>query len=421
MKGIILAIVVLSLFLIPNFSQARNVSIDLRMLKRFVNIGDECSVKVNIDHVGGLEGINISISFDNQRLEYKSIEEEILIGNFMESKVSDPKISNSDGKIEYSAILKTSVTGIDFPGGTILTLNFVANSFGHAWIRLNGWDCSLEYQGGRPIINSKKKIITVRATQIAGNLKVNELKNQESQNSGNYLLNAGRALEASAGLKCGGSGALGIGFALSQSSDEGLMEFGRILLCGSTLSLISPYYIRKAGIQLSRANFGDQIRESGIALQKCGSSYYDGLVISILGTGLSAGGIIKKSESAQIAGVAFILGGLIYSSIVPPHYLSTAGSSLGKAEFPFMEANLLLHEAGMHLVDAGGLQYGGIISLLGGITAIAYGLSNNDESSLMAGIGVSGLSILLNIVADIRIGIAGMRLVKAATMMESSN
>jgi len=137
MKGIVIASVMLSLFLISSLSLARDVSLALRLIQQNVNVGDEVSVNVNIDQVSDLKGINILIAFDNLSLEYNSIEKGILIEDFVEDIVPDPEASNEKGEIEYLAVLEEPGSGIDSPGGTVLTINFVARSPGEAWIKLN--------------------------------------------------------------------------------------------------------------------------------------------------------------------------------------------------------------------------------------------------------------------------------------------
>lgn len=147
MKGIVIASVMLSLFLVSSLSLARDVSLALRPIQQNVNVGDEVSVNVNIDQVSDLKGIDILISFDNLRLEYNFIEKGILIEDFVEDIVPDPEASNTggnnEGKIGYLAVLEEPGSGIDSPGGTILTINFVARSPGEAWIKLDPNDVPL--------------------------------------------------------------------------------------------------------------------------------------------------------------------------------------------------------------------------------------------------------------------------------------
>jgi len=143
MKGIVIASVMLSLFLISSLSLARDVSLALRLIQQNVNVGDEVSVNVNIDQVSDLKGIDVFISFDNLRLEYDSIEKGILIEDFVEDIVPDPEASNTNGKIEYMSVLEEPGSGIDSPGGTVLTINFVARSPGEAWIKLDPNDVPL--------------------------------------------------------------------------------------------------------------------------------------------------------------------------------------------------------------------------------------------------------------------------------------
>jgi hypothetical protein len=250
----------------------------------------------------------------------------------------------------------------------------------------------------------------------------------EAAEARKYLLNAGRNLETAAGLRYAGLGLGTGGLMLSRYGDEGNSDLSRILSYGSVILLASPYYVGEAGRQLTRADLGYQIRESGTALLKYRLNYYGGFVASILGTGLLVQEIYKGSGSKNpdliSAGVTLALGGLLYNTVAPPHYLGTAGSSLSKAELPFMDANLQVHEAGLHLMEARGLQYSSMIPCLAGIAVVAYGLSNSnesdDESAILTGVGALGISILVNLVADIRIGVAGMRLDQASGMIGSS-
>lgn len=140
MKGIVLASLALSLLLISNVSLARDVSIYPVLNQQQVNVGDELSVNINIEQVSDLKGIDILISFDNLKLEYKSITKEARIDNFVEDIVPDPEISKTTGKMEYVAVMEESGPGVDLSEGAILTLNFVARFPGETWIELNDDD-----------------------------------------------------------------------------------------------------------------------------------------------------------------------------------------------------------------------------------------------------------------------------------------
>jgi hypothetical protein len=153
MKSFVLASAILSLFLITCISLARDVPIDLKLQQQNVNIGDEIPVTVVIGQVSDLKGLDILISFDNLRLEYKSITKEVLIDGFVEDILTDPEISKTTGEIEYLAVLEESGPGIDSPGGPILTINFVAKSPGDAWIKLDPNDVSLSDSRANEIPN----------------------------------------------------------------------------------------------------------------------------------------------------------------------------------------------------------------------------------------------------------------------------
>lgn len=143
MRGTILTSIALSLLLISNISLARDVSIYPVPNQQQVNVGDEISVKINIEQISDLKGIDILVSFDNLKLEYESITKGILIDNFAEDIVPDIEESKNTGKIEYVAVLEPSGPGVDSPGGTILTINFIARTPGEAWIKLDSNDVSL--------------------------------------------------------------------------------------------------------------------------------------------------------------------------------------------------------------------------------------------------------------------------------------
>ena len=143
MKGIALASLTIVLFLVPCLSPARNVSVDLRPIQQNLNVGDEISVNVRIDQVSDLKGIHILVSFDNVRLEYESTTKGILIDGFEEDIVPDQELSETEGRMEYMAVLGERGPGMDSPGGTILTLDFVARSPGAAWIKLDSNDVAL--------------------------------------------------------------------------------------------------------------------------------------------------------------------------------------------------------------------------------------------------------------------------------------
>ena len=143
MKGMVLASLALSLLLVSNISLARDIPIYPVLIQQQINVGDEFSVMINIDQVSDLKGMDILVSYDNVKLEYKSVTKEVLIEDFVEDIVPDPEASKLTGKLEYVAVLEASGPGMDTPGGTILTLNFVARSPGEAWIKLDPNDVSL--------------------------------------------------------------------------------------------------------------------------------------------------------------------------------------------------------------------------------------------------------------------------------------
>ncbi|MBD3182408.1 hypothetical protein GF312_08955 [Candidatus Poribacteria bacterium] len=143
MKIGVAAPLALLLVLISSLSYARDVPIYPALSQQNVNVGDEISVKINVDQVSDLKGIDILVSYDNLKLEYLSIDKSMLIDNFVEDILPDPELSKTTGKLEYVAALGDRGPGIDSPGGTIFTINFLAKSPGEAWIKLDPNDVSL--------------------------------------------------------------------------------------------------------------------------------------------------------------------------------------------------------------------------------------------------------------------------------------
>ncbi len=135
MKHIIIKTVIISL-LLTSFAYAGNISIDLRMTKQNLNVGDNLPIEVTIDKVSDLKGINILISFDSTKLKYVSISKSAIIDKFTEDIVPDPNEANANGKFEYLAVLEGPGSGIDLPEGTILTINFIVKAPGDVWVKL---------------------------------------------------------------------------------------------------------------------------------------------------------------------------------------------------------------------------------------------------------------------------------------------
>ncbi|MEK7398909.1 MAG: cohesin domain-containing protein [Candidatus Poribacteria bacterium] len=149
MKRIIITITILLLFLVSGYSYARNaaiiqgVSIDLKMGKQNLNVGDTMPVEVIIDQVSDLKGINILISFDSTKLKYVSISKGSMIEKFAEELVPGANEANANGKFEYLAALEGPGSGIESSGGTILTIIFSIKAPGDAWIKLLANDISM--------------------------------------------------------------------------------------------------------------------------------------------------------------------------------------------------------------------------------------------------------------------------------------
>jgi len=143
MKRITIILAIALLFLVSGFSYASNVSIDLRMVKQNLNVGDTLPVEVVIEQVTDLKGINILVSFDNLKLEYLSLSKGEIISNFTEDIVPNTEDAKATGKLEYSAVLEGPGSGIESSGGVILTLNFLVRSPGDTWVKLLPNDISM--------------------------------------------------------------------------------------------------------------------------------------------------------------------------------------------------------------------------------------------------------------------------------------
>ena len=167
MKGIALTSVALSLLLIANLSLALDVSIYPVLNQTQVNIGDTVSMKINIGQVSDLKGVNILISFDNQKLEYESITQEFRISDFAEEIAPNPDAAKDTGRMEYMAVLNSAGPGIDISEGAILTIDFVAKFPGAAYIKLDSNDVPLGNSIANAIpANIDEKELTIQIGQI---------------------------------------------------------------------------------------------------------------------------------------------------------------------------------------------------------------------------------------------------------------
>ncbi|MGB9594670.1 MAG: cohesin domain-containing protein [Candidatus Poribacteria bacterium] len=135
MKHIIITMVIILLFL-SSFAYTASVSIDLRMVKQNLNVGDNLPVEVVIDKVTDLKGINLLVSFDSTKLRYVSISKNAVIEKFTEDIIPNVNEANANGKFEYLAVLEGPGSGIDISGGAILTINFSIKAPGNAWVKL---------------------------------------------------------------------------------------------------------------------------------------------------------------------------------------------------------------------------------------------------------------------------------------------
>ena len=240
-----------------------------------------------------------------------------------------------------------------------------------------------------------------------------------SQTPNKYLLNAGRNLEIAAGLRYAGFGSGIASLALYQYGDKSDSDLGRILQYGSGILFVSPYYIGRAGKELAKANLNIQTKQAGTALQKYRSSYYGGLAMAVAGGGILAIRLYNEAEleePSSIALAAVALVGFLYSSLAPPHYLGSAGSYLSKMDMPSDNVNLQMSKVGTHLKKAGAYQYSSFFAYLLGGVLTAYGISEDDDSSVLMGGFILGLGALSDLISTIRISCAGMGLNKASKM-----
>lgn len=112
-----------------------SASLDLRLVQQNVNIGDEITIELNIEQVADLKGINIFMSFDNLKLEYKSHEKGDLIKDFSDEIVPEPVSANRSGKFEYMAVIDSPGPGVSSSRERLLSFRFVAKSPGEAWVK----------------------------------------------------------------------------------------------------------------------------------------------------------------------------------------------------------------------------------------------------------------------------------------------
>ncbi|MBM3212213.1 hypothetical protein FJZ33_08335 [Candidatus Poribacteria bacterium] len=188
MKRMTVALLVFLFLSMSGLSLARNVSMDLRLDQQQVNVGGNVSVKVNIDQVSDLKGINILISFDNLKLRYKSISKEAIINDFVEDILPKVEISNTTGKMEYLAVRGSRGSGVDFSGGSILSINFTAIAPGEASVNLNPNDVPLGDSIANAIpTNIDEKPKTVRIGELY-KIRVFNYPNPAPDKQGNTII-----------------------------------------------------------------------------------------------------------------------------------------------------------------------------------------------------------------------------------------
>lgn len=243
----------------------------------------------------------------------------------------------------------------------------------------------------------------------------------KSQIPNRYLLDAGRNLKISAVLRYVGFGLVSVSLidlGHSLSNDESILGLdlsSTLALGGTTLSLVPsnfaiPFFIGRAGEELAVHPEGP-IQEAGIALQKYRKHYYRGVLSSIAGSGILIWGISKESNPGIATGAILTLASVLYTTIAPPYYLGSAGSSLRETD------NLHMQKAGRYLEVARENQYSAlIISALGGIIAVSGIYRDEDTGIYGAGIAL-GLAAISNLVSSTRVHAASMELNQAAGTM----
>jgi len=177
------------LFIASGTSHARDVSMDLRLLQPNVNVGDEITVELNIDQVSDLKGIDILISYDNLKLDYKSLTKGSLISNFTEDIIPDPKQANTTGMMEYLAVLELPGPGVDSSRENILRLNFIAKTPGEGWVRITSNDVVLGDSTSKAIpYSTETGSINVKIGQIFALKRVFNYPNPAPDSSGKTVI-----------------------------------------------------------------------------------------------------------------------------------------------------------------------------------------------------------------------------------------
>lgn len=236
-------------------------------------------------------------------------------------------------------------------------------------------------------------------------------------------MDAGRNLKIAAGLRYAGFGLGLASVALSRSSDETALDLSRILQYGTTFFLISPYYVGKAGTELTKARLGSQVYGAGLALQKYRTHYYGGLAATILGTGLLAlslyGGYGGGIADMGVVWGTIAVGGFVFTSLVPPYYLRSAGSYLSKTNSRSEDINLQMHKVGSHLTTARNCKYYSIAAYLLGGAITAYGVLEDDDSGIYMGSFILGFGAISDLLNTVMLNYAGAELDKVSRLQPS--
>ncbi len=187
-------------------------------------------------------------------------------------------------------------------------------------------------------------------------------------------------------------------FGDSDSADQAAIALS---IASIGVGLFAPHYIGEAGEELGWA---------GPALKKYRSSFYGGLKWTLLGVGATVGGVRINVPVVAFGGLLVTAGAGLYTGLVPPYYIGSAGNHLRPLDGLSPEMNRKIDQAGSHLRRSCLFTYTSIAASVVGGVLLAAGIEEENNSTIALGVAAGIVGTGLGVLSSVEIDLAGRRL-----------
>lgn len=126
----------------------------------------------------------------------------------------------------------------------------------------------------------------------------------------------------------------------------------------------------------------------------------------------------EENKEVVYAGLIFTGGSALYTILVPPYSIGSAGSYLRQADSLSADGNLQIRSAGSNLKQSCALQYVGIATSMAGSVLTVWGAIDDDDSKVTTGSVLTIAGAGFNLLTSILLDRAGTKLEQTASMME---